>query len=253
VIVRLTGGLGNQLFGYAFGRALSLRRKEPVQFHWARSTWDYALDKYNVNVELIEPKQADRAYNEASFGFDGRALGQPSNVYLSGYWQTEKYFSDYAYFIRKELTLKEPSPASTVGNILAEKQSVFVHFRRGDYTVPSTAAFHGNLELDYYNRAIEYIREKVQNPEFYAFSDDYDWCRTNFPNLKILSLPGGSQHDDLYLMARCAHGIGANSTFSWWANWLGYYSGRVCIVPEKWFKNPEIDTTDLAPSNWTRL
>src|ERR1700676_5633886 len=108
MIVRLTGGLGNQMFMYAFGRALSLRRNEPVQFHWVASAGrDYSLNKYNVKAELVNPTQIDRLYTDASFSFDGKAIGQPSNTYFYGYWQSEQYFSDYAYAIRNELMLKE--------------------------------------------------------------------------------------------------------------------------------------------------
>jgi hypothetical protein len=262
VIVRLTGGLGNQMFMYAFGRALSLRRQEPVQFHWARSTWDYALDKYNVNVELVDPKPVDRMYTEASFGFDGNALGQPSNTYLSGYWQSEQYLEDYSYredysdIIRKELTLKNAPSPLTVGfsNELAKEESVFIHIRRGDYILPGTSEFHGNLGMDYYNRAIEYVREKVQNPKFYVFSDDPDYGRALFPYFDIASFCGSSQHDDLYLMSRCKHGIGANSSFSWWGAWLGEdHPGRVCVFPEKWFVNEAINTQDLIPDRWVKI
>jgi hypothetical protein len=264
MIVRLTGGLGNQMFMYAFGRALSFRRNEPVQFHWARSTRDYALDKYNVNEELVNPLvnpiSATSLYTEASFNFDGKALGQPSNAYLCGYWQSEKYFQDYSYFIRTELTLKtDPSPLTVgTGNALSEKESVFIHVRRGDYTNPSTSAVHGNLEdTNYYQRAIEYVREKVQNPKFYVFSDDPDYCKLLFPDLEIASFRGSSMHDDLYLMSCCRHGIGANSSFSWWGAWLGddwagAYPGRVCVFPRKWFVNGT-DTKDLIPDRWVRL
>jgi len=253
MIVRLTGGLGNQLFGYAFGRALSLRRKEPVQFHWARSTWDYALDKYNVDVVAVE-RYVDRLYTELSFGFDGKALGQPSDAYLYGYWQSERYFSDYAHLIRPELTLKNVYPALTVtGNVLAAEESVFIHVRRGDYLNKGTADFHGNLGVDYYAQALYYVWEKVQNPKFYVFSDDPIYCRTLFPEFEIASFSGSSQHDDLYLMSKCRHGIGANSSFSWWANWLGDRSDRVCVFPKKWFANEATDTTDLIPRRWVRI
>jgi len=259
MIVRLTGGLANSMFMYAFGRALALRRNEHVQFHWVRSTWDFALDSYNVIGDLAEPKQVERLYTEASFGFDGKALGQPSNAYLNGYWQSEKYFSDYAYFIRSELTLKIVPPALAIaGNVLNAEESVFIHVRRGDYTNPGTSAFHGNLGMDYYTRAIEYVREKVQNPKFYVFSDDPEYCKALFPDFEIVSTKHMSQHEDLYLMSECRHGIGANSSFSWWAAWLGDdwagdYPGRVCIFPWKWFADEAIDTKDLIPDRWVRI
>lgn len=256
MIVRLTGGLSNTLFMYAFGRSLSICRNEPVQFDWCRSTWDFALDAYNIDVkaERCYPSNLKHIYEEPGFAFDSKSLEQPPDTYFKGYWQSPKYFVA-TESLRAELTLKEKFNALVEGtaDALASENSCFVHIRRGDYVSnPVTEAFHGFPGLDYYNQAIGYIQEKIQNPKFYIFSDDPAWCRQNFP-YDVLSLAGASQHEDLYLMRNCRHGIGANSTFSWWANWLGEHPDRVSIAPRKWFTNPDIDTSDLIPSHWTRL
>lgn len=254
MIVRLTGGMANQFFMYAFGRSLSLRRNEPVTFEWRRSTWDYALDAYNVNVRqgvVLDPK---RIYEEPSFAYDPNVWEQPSDTYFKGYWQSAKYFERPGN-LRRELTLKERFGALTEGTAdsLASQNSCFIHVRRGDYASnPSTAAFHGFPGLHYYYQAIEYVKEKVQDPVFYLFSDDPLWCMQNFP-YPVFSVVGGNQHEDLYLMRNCRHGIGANSTFSWWANWLGEHPDRVSIAPKKWFTDETINTNDLIPENWIRL
>ncbi len=93
------------------------------------------------------------------------------------------------------------------------------------------------------------MNEKVNYFNPVVFSDDSAWCKQNLP---FPVITGFNQHEDLYLMSQCKHGVGANSTFSWWANWLGEYPGRVCIAPTKWF-NADADTRDIIPKRWIRL
>ena len=92
MVVRLTGGLGNQLFGYAFGRSLSIYKKEPVQFHWHPSSWPYALEPFKLPIELVNPETVPLVYHEATFGWDGNVYNKPLDTYYVGYWQTAKYF-----------------------------------------------------------------------------------------------------------------------------------------------------------------
>jgi Glycosyl transferase family 11 len=254
MIVRLTGGLCNQMFMYAFGRSMSLRRQEPVQFHWMRSTWDYALDKYNVKVDLVEfeyPTYVSKVYTEAGYNFDPRVFEMPSDTYLFGYWQSVKYFKEYQEIIEQDLTLKEPvrPEVEEIAKKLREENSVFVHFRRGDYTNPGTREYHGNLDMAYYRAAHSYVSERTGNPKFYAFSDDPEWVRQNVSHPLIGGL---NQHEDLYLMKNCKHGIMANSTFGWWANWFGDYPGRICVAPDRWFAK-DIDCKDLIPDRWVKI
>lgn len=253
MIVRLTGGLCNQLFMYAFGRSLSAQRMESLRFVWARSTWDYALDKFNCQVDLVNPPLHNPIYDEKTFAFDKDAYAAPKDTYFRGYWQSEKYFFD-AKRLREEITLRFIRPeVALVADLLRNQNSVFLHIRRGDYLTPGTAAYHGNLghaslQEGYYKDAVNYILEKVNDPKFIVFSDDPEWCRQNLPYPVIHF----SHHEDLYLMSQCKHGIGANSTFSWWANWLGETPDRICIAPVKWF-NAEADTRDIIPQRWVKL
>ena len=249
MIVRITGGLGNQFFGYAFGRALSLRRNEPVQFHWSRATRDYVLEPYNVKVDLVQP--SGLVYDEPGFAFDSKALEVSSNTYLRGYWQSWKYFNDYADVIRQELTLMWPvrDEVERVAHMLRDSNSCFIHVRRGDYLNLGTKEVHGVLDLNYYQAAKACIRERVDNPQFYVFSDDRDWCG-QFMGHPVMD--GFTQHEDLYLMQACRHGIGANSSFSWWANRLANNPNRIKIAPKQWFLK-DLDTRDLIPFNWIQL
>lgn len=260
MIVRLTGGLCNQIFMYAFGRSMSLRRNEPVQFDWRPSPGRdyYALDAYNVKVDLVKkPMQAPFVYIEPGFAFDAKALEQPTGTAFIGYWQSEKYFFKSEIW-REELTLQRPMryAAIRVAEQLRRENSVFIHVRRGDYLNPGTAAYHGNLghanlQEGYYKDAIAYITEKVNNPKFVIFSDDPTWCQQNMP-YPVISAQGFNRCEDLYLMSQCRHAILANSSFSWWGAWLGDYSGRICIAPKKWF-NADVDTSTLIPDRWVRL
>lgn len=260
MIVRLSGGLCNQMFMWAFGRALSLERGVPVKYHWARSTWDYALDAYyDAKVDLTTPTSTARIYDELGFAFDYGVFTAPLDTYYRGYWQSEKYFYKYADVIRKELKAN-PTPnyiAWSLAQELRSQNSVFVHVRRGDYTNPGTKEFHGTLPWEYYRDAMNYMREKLNSPKFYFFSDDTKWVRENFYTDFSLGewtvISGFNQHEDLYLMQNCRHGIMANSTFGWWANWLGEHPDRVCIAPKRWFMNPDINTNDLIPERWIRI
>jgi len=251
------GGLGNQFWQYAFGRSMSLRRNEPVQFDLCL-TRPYALDVYNTKVELIKkPLQVPIVYTEPSFAFDSEVLEKPIGTAFIGYWQSPKYFFKPEVW-RQELTFKEPrSPkAQLTADFLQADNTVFIHIRRGDYLNPGTAAYHGNLghanlQKGYYKDAIDYMTEKISNPKFVIFTDDPAWCSQNLP-YPVISGNDFNQHDDLYLMSQCKHGIGANSSFSWWGAWLGEHKGGIYIFPKKWF-NADIDTSDLVPSRWTRL
>jgi Glycosyl transferase family 11 len=257
MIVRLTGGLGNQLFMYAFGRSLSDYKGEELRFYWSRSSWDYGLDAYNTYVKLVNYPHNSPTYDEKTFAFDSDVYANPPNTFFRGYWQTEKYFYD-PEGLRKEISLKVISPKlAEEADCLRNENSVFVHVRRGDYLNPGTAAFHGNgghagPNEGYYRDAMDYVRERVTNPQFYVFSDDPLWCLENFPTHHVVSGLGFNAHEELYLMSQCRHGIGANSTFSWWANWLGEHPSRICVAPKKWFNN-DFDTKDLIPERWTRI
>jgi len=253
VIVRLTGGMSNSLFMWAFGQSLSKQRQEEVKYCWCRSTWDYSLDKFAIDVPLVNPPINNPIYDEKTFAFDEGVYTAPPNSYYRGYWQTERYMLDKEE-IRKKIVLREIRPeVALVADLLRNQNSVFLHIRRGDYLTPGTAAYHGNLghaslQEGYYKDAVNYILEKVNDPKFIVFSDDPEWCRQNLPYPVIHF----SHHEDLYLMSQCKHGIGANSTFSWWANWLGETPDRICIAPVKWF-NAEADTRDIIPQRWVKL
>jgi hypothetical protein len=256
MIVRLTGGLGNTFFQYAFGRSMQLRGTEDLKFFWARSTWDYALEPYNVRVQLVNRPVHNSIYEEKTFAFDQGVYAAPPNSYFLGYWQTEKYFENIKDRIREELTLKKPisKDVQEMVEILRSAEGVtFIHVRRGDYLQSGTREFHGNLPVRYYDDAVKEISNRVKDPKFFVFSDDSVWCRAAFP-YPVISGMGFDQHEELYLMSQCRHAISANSSYSWWASWLGdTQPNRVVVGPKDWFGNASLDSSDIMPERWIKV
>lgn len=251
MIVRLTGGLGNQLFMYAFGRSVAAIANEPLKFHWCRSTWDYALEPFHLPIILGSPDGAELTYEESGFFYDSkiasgiRVSSRPrpcERIYFRGYWQSEKYFN--VDLIRKDFDWWVNSPLR-----VQFRNKAFIHVRRGDYLNRGTKEFHGSLPLEYYQAAVAYIKERVPDITFEVFTDDPDM--KEFMGYPVVST--GNQHLDLHTMTKYSHAILANSTFSWFGAWLGEHSSQIVIAPKKWFQDETINTSDLVPDRWIRI
>ena len=289
IIVRLKGGLGNQMFQYALGRQLAEKNQTdlrldlsfyddqsgitPRQYELAIFKIRAEIAKKEDVVKVIGPrpprlvqKILDRLkidYNkknyvrEDSFGFRSYFLSLPDNVYLDGYFQSEKYFSDIRTEILADFSLLPGEADKIVG--LSQKiktaNSVSLHVRRGDYVSrPEANAFHGICSLDYYRAAIKIIKDRISEPHFFIFSDDLDWCRDNFSDLeKVEFVSGFSPAQDLILMSRCRHNIIANSSFSWWGAWLNQNTKNIVIAPQRWFSDQTIDISDRLPAAWLKI
>jgi hypothetical protein len=292
VIVHLKGGLGNQMFQYAAGRALALRRDEPLLFN-TRSFpisggRSYALDHYCTVGELAPARTVRRLtrqgygrYADALLRKANRLLGTPpavvrerkpfqydpelfadlpADVYLEGYWQNERYFQDIAGTIRRELTLRAPPEGMNAQLLTAIEgcTAVSLHVRRGDYVANQAAlAFHGICPPAYYRRAIEIIQQRAANPHFFVFSDDIAWVKANLPIPEPATYVAHNgpeaAHEDLRLLQACKHHIIANSTFSWWGAWLSDGPNKMVVAPRRWLNDPRYDASDLVPANWLRL
>jgi hypothetical protein len=116
--------------------------------------------------------------------------------------------------------------------------------------------FHGVMGNDYIMRAVDIIESKIENPTYFIFSDDVEWCKENIhlKNMKIVdhSYAGEKFNYYLQLMISCKHFIIPNSSFAWWSAWLNTNSDKIVIAPKNWF-NVDIDTSDLIPDNWIRI
>ena len=290
VISQLMGGLGNQLFQYAAGRALSLRLDAPLKldtsFFKNAPDRTYELGRFNIQATVTTPSddrgsrfwsgRRTRRFAKAvrlvglPFGmvtlddlqqsFDPRILSVFGDVYLRGFWQSERYFESITDIIRQEFTFRSPPDAENqvVLDQIQSTEAVVLHVRRGDYVAdPVTNAYHGTCDLDYYRRAIGRLSLQVPNPHFFIFSDDPGWTRLNirieFPCTYVTHNTGRQDFEDLRLMGHGKHFIIANSSFSWWGAWLSKNPNKQIIAPAKWFANPNLSGRDLVPDRWLKI
>ncbi|HGV9303695.1 TPA: alpha-1,2-fucosyltransferase, partial [Vibrio parahaemolyticus] len=283
VIVKVSGGLGNQLFQYAIGCAISNRLSCELlldtSFYPKQSLRKYELDKFNIKAKVATQKEVFscgggddllsrflRKLNLSSLFFPNYIKEKESLVYLAeishcksgsfldGYWQNPQYFSDIKDELVKQIVPIMPlsSPALEWQNIIINtKNCVSLHVRRGDYVNNAhTNSVHGVCDLSYYREAITNIHETVEKPKFFVFSDDISWCKDNLGSLGHFTYVDNtlSAIDDLMLMSFCEHHIIANSTFSWWGAWLNDHG--ITIAPKRWFSSVERNNKDLFPEKW---
>jgi hypothetical protein len=279
IIAKLMGGMGNQMFEYAMARHLAYKHNTELKLDISSYKTDplreYELQHFKITASLAtisDMKQITsrflrflkrnniKVFKEKIFHFDSSALSLPDNTYLQGYWQSEKYFKDIEDIIRKEFRIKKmlPSKFKSLQSHINATNSISLHVRHSDYlTNPERKKIHGILPITYYKKAIDTIKNKVNNPIFYIFSDDMTWVKTNikFTNQVIYVDRDESQNwiADFNLMSLCKHHIIANSTFSWWAAWLCENKNKIVIAPKKWFRSKTFDTSDLIPNQWIRL
>ena len=291
VISNLIGGLGNQMFQYATGRALALRKKTELRLDISGFE-DYALHQgfelqrifscpariaSNADVKnvlgwqgaswarrlLSKPALASLRSKalliEPHFGYWPRIIEAPPACYLQGYWQSEKYFEAAIDTLRSEFAFKHPLDQNNanLAEQISASNSISLHIRRGDYANnPKTLAMHGLCSPDYYRAATELVSVRIESPHFFIFSDDIGWAMENlkleFPCNYIGHNQGKDSYKDMQLMSLCRHHIIANSSFSWWGAWLNPLPEKIVVAPKKWFANGRaID--DLLPEKWVKL
>lgn len=292
VIVRLLGGLGNQMFQYAAGRRMALANDVPLKLDLSWVTVSthraYALHGLSVQEAFATPgelceihgpsgKRVGRFFHhlrqrfkigdpwtrihEAWLSpFDQRVLAASERTYLDGYWQSEKYFSDIADTIRREFTIKTPPGphAQAIAARITATESVSVHVRRGDYVSDArTNRAHGTCSVDYYRHCVQLVAERIVQPHFFLFSDNPDWVGANLrlehPVTLVSRDPASTHYEDLRLMSQCRHHIIANSSFSWWGAWLDPRPDKLVLAPQRWGNDPRWDDRDLLPAGWIRV
>ncbi|MCA4895214.1 MAG: alpha-1,2-fucosyltransferase [Cytophagales bacterium] len=296
VIVQLLGGLGNQMFQYALGRQLAdsngteLKLDTSILRDW--SPGKHAVNRsFDLDIFALKPTIATKdeispyhtalmttpqkivfkiktrffgnpAIQEKQFHFDSNVLNLKGNIYLSGTWQSYKYFERIEKLIRTDFEFI--SPMSDHANELSEKikqvNSVCLNVRRTDYvSVASTAQTMGVISLEYYELALQLMKESIGDFCVFIFSDDIEWCKKN---MDFIEQPicfvehryaGWKFSDYLQLMKCCRHYIIPNSTFAWWGAWLNSNAEKMVIAPKQWMNDPYINTHDLIPDTWIRL
>ena len=293
IIVKIMGGLGNQMFQYAVARRMAAKANTQLLMdvtgyeHMAEGDTprQYELDVYAITGTVATPEQlakvqppeatrsiTDKVLRRLGMGkvweigegdpvLNGHVMAAPNNSYLTGWWQNEKYFEDIRSIILDEFTPKA-APSDTNQKYLDEinkSEAVAIHVRRGDYVTNQSAnVFHGLAPIDYYKQSIEYMRGKLKSPRFFVFSDDIAWCKENLPLGKdavFVEGNGGKQaYEDIRLQQACKHNIIANSSFSWWGAWLNENEQKIVIAPKVWFQDPDANSkTQIVPERWVRI
>lgn len=277
IVIKLVGGLGNQMFQYAAARSLAERNNTNVilDLAWFNQEFDkgttpriYELKCFRLDLQTAKSKGTVRQkvqlrlakkHVEPHFHYDPQFLKLPKNAVLSGYFQSEKYFAnirgilleDFSWV--KDVTGKNKDLFKQIEN---DKSSVSVHVRRGDYVSNESAAkFHGLTGVEYYRKAVALVEKKVNTPSLYVFSDDPEWCKKNlkFKQQTTYISHNTDGSEDMRLMKACRHNIIANSSFSWWGAWLNENPNKIVLAPKQWFSHQESNTKDVIPNSWLKL
>ena len=293
IVVKLQGGLGNQLFQYAIGKSLSLHYdtqlfldlthlldRTPTKDFVFRG---YDLDMFNLeDVAFFNDKikakfwkkswirsvffSSPIYYKEKGFHFDEALFTlKKGNIYLDGYWQSQKYFGKYESILRSKIKFHNHLTFEQTKLIedLRLNNSICVNFRRTDYVeLMSANKVHGVTPIGFYHKSLQQIKEKTNDVfKIYVFSDDIEWCRKNFIIDDAIyfvehELYKGDRFSTyLELMSNCKYFIIPNSTFAWWAAWISNAKGENIYVPYQWFKDETLQsqTKDLIPETWNRV
>lgn len=251
-IITIKGGLGNQLFQYAHGVKLSQIDSHRVIFDtsfFTGTTTDihrpFLLDKFNINesTEFIPVK------TNFIQTFYKKVVQKVTGKY--DYFQHEDYFKAAKDQVLKEFTLKNPlsqAGKDALDRIKSQNNSVSLHIRRGDYVQNPD---HQLVDLNYYYKAVEYIKSKVENPVFCIFSDDINWVTENLhiDSSMYISNSNIPDYEELILMSECSHNIIANSTFSWWGAYLNKNQNKIVVSPTKWTPFQK----DIVPKEWIQI
>jgi hypothetical protein len=290
IVTKIQAGLGNQMFQYAVGLSLAARHNTELvldissyeNMHENDTPRSYELDVFTIRGRIAEPEDyaiikspdyqrtlqdkikhrlalgnAVYYYGETASSYDPRVLLLKNNTYLSGWWQSEKYFTDVRDQVLQDFTPKNKLSANVSKLIqdASNTNSVAVHVRRGDYVSNKfAAAHHGTATVDYYNASALFFKSFMPDAHFYVFSDDIDWCKKhlNF-GAKTTYVSGNNGKDaylDMLIMKSCKHNIIANSSFSWWGAWLNENESKIIIAPRAWYADPVKNReADIVPNN----
>lgn len=257
IISKIQGGLGNQMFQYAYGRSLSLKYGQDLvletSFYNIKSSVErfFTLDKFtNTKINLNITNNGNPTYlvrdNFNHFNLD---VKPNSNYYLDGYWQSEKYFSEFEDQIREDFSPNQEILNKLLLTPFIDSTCVSLHIRRTDYI--SSNGYHPVQSIEYYQKALEIIGDY---DKLFIFSDDIDWCRTNLKFKDMIFMQNFSDIEDIWIMSLCKHNIIANSTFSWWGGWLNKNENKKVIAPKNWFgQQAGLNTEDIIPKNWIKI
>jgi hypothetical protein len=284
IIVKITGGLGNQMFQYAMGKKLALKHNSQLildtselllfqnpynkrffeleVFPTIKENLLFLSDNYLIKsfyyykiwIKLYRKIKGIRAiYQDLQLAPEYYS-SLPDQVYLDGIWNSESFFKGYESTIRNSFVFN--SNLDDANQKWLEKinncTSISLHVRRGDYLSDQHRSIYNICNRIYYQNAMDFIIQSVSNPQFFVFSDDISWAKENInhPNYifyYVENNTGSQSFEDMRLMSHCAHHITANSTFSWWGAWLNSNPGKIVLAPAKWYR---IHPSMQLPDGW---
>lgn len=270
--IKISDGLGNQLFQYAAGRSLYIRSRQSFlllntdSFKTNSVRRQFGLNNFNIKGKVIEGElfhkilRKNTRYNGVFASMPGyrmiaedglriQKLPHRLGIFnsMSGFWQSEYYFKDIRPVLLRELV---PVSVPEFPGWLKAENTVAVHIRRADYLKESG---FGVLNEQYYRDAMSVIRQKVGSPVFVFFSDDIGWCKEQFKDESFVFCQEenwGKDYLQLYLLSKCRHQIIANSSFSWWGAWLNNYQEKIVIRPERPFADETLMYESYYPADW---
>ncbi|MFC7371387.1 alpha-1,2-fucosyltransferase [Fictibacillus iocasae] len=289
IIVKVYGGLGNQLFQYFFGKALAEKYNTVVKYDLTffsssdnNEIRDFSIDKFNTNFHVANSQEINNFkknsntinrinkltrilgidkvlgnyYEELEeFKLDSKLITSINdNKYFQGYWQSYEYLKGIEGLIKNEMVLdfKESENFKRVINDIEKNESICLHVRRGDYV-----RLGWNLPLEYYTQALKKITANIPNFKLFIFSDDKEWILENFQmasgEVICINDFNFNDYEELYLMSKCKHNIISNSTFSWWGAYLNSNKGKIVIAPHVWVKGLNVKDIEIIPPTWTVL
>jgi hypothetical protein len=293
IICKLQGGLGNQMFQWAFAKKISNRTGRKILFDTTQlddhteikghTTRDLDLSVFNIELDLVkggkskweqgkkfnflkEPRYTDhiehrRFFTNLEYLQDLAHFGNLHNpIYLDGHWQKARLINGMEYYFE----FKDKSKSALHKEIENSQISCCINIRRGDYLTNYKDFFHQLTIKNYFAPAIEYMEKITKgNIHFYIFSDDIEWCKEN---ICILDANGKRkftivEHTEkgkkfskyLEMMSCCKSFIIPNSSFAYMAAFLKRDKDKIVIAPKNWFKDPKINDYGLIPEKWIKM
>ena len=266
VIVRLGGGLGNQLYQYAVGRMLACRLNTELKLDLSVAKISFKADRhdryrlgdFNVQENFATPEEIARVRKTGIIPPPfPRLENVQGDILIKDNWMHgEEFFLAIADIIRREFTLKNPlhkNSAAWEKKISAAENSVALHVRHGDYLKGGHAHIIGALPLAYYRTCVAELKKTFPNITAFVFSDDLNWAQKNLQ----LDVPTEfvaeceTDNEEFHLMSRCKHTVIANSTFSWWAAWLNPNPDKKVFAPDPWARSGLWNNG--IPASWTKV
>jgi len=291
--IQFSGGLGNQMFQYAFAKHLAVKNntdlvldlsyiESKLPFKKFSTPMQYELDIFNIDAKLeklffgnavtypfaksefiLKTKINTKKLNllkENNLSFNAEYLNFPDNSFIQGNFQSELYFKEIEKIIRKDFTFntKLDNENQHILEQIQQTNAVAVHIRRGDYlSIKKNASKFRSLDINYYKNAVNILENKTEQPAYFIFSDNIEWAK-NHLNLEAKTTfinhnKGKNSYLDMFLMSQCKHNIIANSTFSWWSAWLNSNHKKLVIAPKIWFLTEEFNQNDIVPKSWITI